>query len=127
MPLPRWLAHINERVFNPMEVSRCARPVLIHTGRSSGEIYWTPFDAHRLPDGYLFIPLYGPRTDWVERPGRVGGTAVPRRPRDRAAVPALGEEEGHLAPGAHNHQFLSGHLERVRVAAHGHPPTGSEP
>jgi len=65
MPLPRWLAHINKRVFNPMEVRRGARPVLIHTGRSSGKTYRTPLDTHRLPDGYLFIPLYGPRTDWV--------------------------------------------------------------
>ena len=66
MPLPRWLAHINKRVFNPMEVRRGARPVLIHTGRSSGKTYRTPLDAHRLPDGYLFIPLYGPRTDRVK-------------------------------------------------------------
>ena len=65
MPMPRWLAHINKRVFNPMEVRRGARPVLIHTGRSSGKTYRTPLDAHALPDGYLFIPLYGPRTDWV--------------------------------------------------------------
>ena len=43
-----------------------ARPVLIHTGRSSGKTYRTPLDAHHLPDGYLFIPLYGPRTDWVK-------------------------------------------------------------
>jgi deazaflavin-dependent oxidoreductase (nitroreductase family) len=66
MPLPRWLAHINKRVFNPVEVRRGARPVLIHTGRSSGKTYRTPLDAHTLPDGYLFIPLYGPRTDWVK-------------------------------------------------------------
>jgi len=65
MPLPRWLAHINKRVFNPIEVRRGARPVLIHTGRSSGKTYRTPLDAHPLPGGYLFIPLYGPRTDWV--------------------------------------------------------------
>ena len=65
MPLPRWLAHINKRVFNPMEVRRGARPVLIHTGRSSGKTFRTPLDTHHLPDGYLFIPLYGPRTDWV--------------------------------------------------------------
>lgn len=65
MPLPRWLAHINKRVFNPIEVRRGARPVLIHMGRSSGKTYRTPLDAHPLPGGYLFIPLYGPRTDWV--------------------------------------------------------------
>jgi len=66
MPLPRWLAHINKRVFNPIEVRRRARPVLIHTGRTSGKTYRTPLDTHHLPDGYLFIPLYGPRTDWVK-------------------------------------------------------------
>lgn len=66
MPFPRWLAQVNKRVFNPIEVRRGVRPVLIHTGRSSGRTYRTPLDAHRLPDGYLFIPMYGPRTDWVK-------------------------------------------------------------
>jgi hypothetical protein len=59
MPLPRWLARINKRVFNPCEVRRGVRPVLIHVGRSSGQIYRTPLD------GYLFIPTYGPRSDWL--------------------------------------------------------------
>jgi deazaflavin-dependent oxidoreductase (nitroreductase family) len=49
-----------------VEVRRGARPVLIHTGRTSGKTYRTPLDAHHPPDGYLFIPLYGPRTDWVK-------------------------------------------------------------
>ncbi|MGA8046920.1 MAG: nitroreductase family deazaflavin-dependent oxidoreductase [Dermatophilaceae bacterium] len=66
MPFPRWLAQVNKRVFNPIEVRRGVRPVLIHTGRSSGRTYHTPLDAHRLPDGYVFIPMYGPRTDWVK-------------------------------------------------------------
>lgn len=65
MPLPRWLATVNKRVFNPIEIRRGVRPVLIHTGRSSGRTYRTPLDAHRVPDGYVFIPMYGPRTDWV--------------------------------------------------------------
>jgi len=39
--------------------------VLIHVGRSSGRPYRTPLDAHPVDDGYLFIPMYGPRTDWV--------------------------------------------------------------
>ena len=65
MPLPRWLAQINKRVFNPREIRRGARPVLTHVGRSSGRTYRTPLDAHPLPDGYLFIPMYGVRTDWV--------------------------------------------------------------
>lgn len=66
MPLPRWLAQINKRVFNPREIRRGIQPVLIHVGRSSGRTYRTPLDAHPLGDGYLFIPLYGPRTDWVK-------------------------------------------------------------
>lgn len=65
MVLPRWLAKINKRVINPREIRRGARPVLIHTGRSSGATYRTPLDAHPLPDGYLFIPMYGPRSDWL--------------------------------------------------------------
>jgi len=66
MPMPRWLAQINKRVFNRIELKRGVRPVLIHTGRSSGTTYRTPLDAHPVDDGYLFIPMYGPRTDWVK-------------------------------------------------------------
>ena len=66
MPMPRWLARVNKRVFNPWEIRKGKRPVLIHTGRSSGAIYETPLDAHPVAGGYLFIPMYGPRTDWVK-------------------------------------------------------------
>jgi deazaflavin-dependent oxidoreductase (nitroreductase family) len=66
MALPRWLARINKRVFNPLEIRRGVRPVLTHVGRTSGRTYRTPLDAHPLPDGYVFIPMYGPRTDWVK-------------------------------------------------------------
>ncbi|MDP2624542.1 MAG: nitroreductase family deazaflavin-dependent oxidoreductase [Actinomycetota bacterium] len=66
MPLPRWLAQINKRVFNRIEMRRGVRPVLIHVGRSSGTTYSTPLDAHPVQGGYLFIPVYGPRTDWVK-------------------------------------------------------------
>ncbi len=65
MALPRWLARVNKRVFNPVEIRRGVRPVLTHVGRTTGRTYRTPLDAHPLPDGYLFIPMYGPRTDWV--------------------------------------------------------------
>jgi deazaflavin-dependent oxidoreductase (nitroreductase family) len=66
MPLPRLLARVNKRVFNPLEMRRGVEPVLIHVGRSSGKTYRTPLDAHPLQDGYLFIPMYGPRTDWLK-------------------------------------------------------------
>ncbi|WP_238009118.1 nitroreductase family deazaflavin-dependent oxidoreductase [Dactylosporangium sp. AC04546] len=76
MPLPRWLARINRRYLNPAELRRGVRPVLTHVGRTSGRTYRTPLDAHALPDGgYLFVPLYGPRTDWV-RNVLAAGTAT---------------------------------------------------
>ena len=65
MAFPRWLARFNKRVANPREIRRGVRPVLTHVGRSSGRVYRTPLDAHPLPDGYVFIPMYGPRTDWL--------------------------------------------------------------
>ena len=66
MPMPRWLAHVNKRVFNPLSMRRSTQPVLIHKGRVSGKTYRTPMDAHPIPDGYVFIPMYGPRTDWLK-------------------------------------------------------------
>jgi deazaflavin-dependent oxidoreductase (nitroreductase family) len=65
MPMPRWWGHINKRVFNPMELRRGVRPVLAHVGRTSGETYRTPLDAHRVEGGYVFILVYGSRSDWV--------------------------------------------------------------
>jgi hypothetical protein len=65
MPMPRWLAKVNRRVFNPIEIRRGVRPVLIHVGRSSGTTYRTPLDAHPVDGGYVFIPNYGPGSDWV--------------------------------------------------------------
>jgi deazaflavin-dependent oxidoreductase (nitroreductase family) len=66
MPLPRWLAEVNKRVFNRWELKRGVRPVLIHVGRTSGKTYETPLDAHRVEGGYIFICNYGSRSDWVQ-------------------------------------------------------------
>ena len=85
MPLPRWLAQINKRVFNRLEIKRGVRPVLIHVGRSSGTTYLTPLDAHPVDAGYLFIALYGSRTDWV-RNVLAAGTAILRIAGDEIAL-----------------------------------------
>jgi deazaflavin-dependent oxidoreductase (nitroreductase family) len=66
MPLPRWLAQINKRVFNKMELKRGVRPVLTHVGRSSGKTYHTPLDAHPVENGFIFILNYGSASDWVK-------------------------------------------------------------
>jgi len=76
MPMPRWLARMNKRVFNPMELKRGVRPVLIHKGRSSGTTYRTPLDAHPVDDGYVFIPNYGPRTDWLRNVMAAGAAGL---------------------------------------------------
>jgi len=65
VPMPRWWTHINKRVFNPAELRRGSRPVLTHVGRTSGTTYRTPLDAHPVDGGYVFILVYGSRSDWV--------------------------------------------------------------
>ena len=65
MALPRWLAQINKRTFNKRELKKGRRPVLTHIGRTSGRSYRTPLDAHPVDGGWLFIPMYGQRSDWV--------------------------------------------------------------
>ncbi len=65
MPLPKWLAQLNKRTFNKLEIKRGKRPVLIHVGRSSGTTYHTPLDAHPVDGGYIFIMNYGADSDWV--------------------------------------------------------------
>jgi deazaflavin-dependent oxidoreductase (nitroreductase family) len=65
MPIPMWIAQVNKRFFNPMELKRGVRPVMTHVGRSSGETYRTPLDAHRVDGGWIFIVMYGPDSDWV--------------------------------------------------------------
>lgn len=51
MPVPKWVAKVNKRVFNPREIRRGNRPVLTHIGRSSGKIFQTPLDAHAVDGG----------------------------------------------------------------------------
>ncbi len=63
--MPRWWTRINKRVFNPAELRRGKRPVLTHVGRTSGATYRTPLDAHAVDGGYVFILVYGSRSDWV--------------------------------------------------------------
>lgn len=84
MPMPRWWAHMNKWTFNPRELRKGRRPVMIHVGRTSGREHQTPLDAYRVEGGYLFVPVYGVQSDWVRNvlaAGsarlRVDGTEVP--------------------------------------------------
>lgn len=66
MPIPKFMARINKRTFNKLEIKRGVRPVITHVGRSSGKAYHTPLDAHQVDNGFIFFPLYGPDSDWVK-------------------------------------------------------------
>ncbi|MGI5159340.1 nitroreductase family deazaflavin-dependent oxidoreductase [Microbispora sp. CA-102843] len=66
MPMPTWWGHVNKRVFNPRAIAAGRWPVLIHVGRISGATYRTPLDAHPVDGGYLFVLVYGSRSDWVQ-------------------------------------------------------------
>lgn len=66
MPMPLWFGHVNKHLFNKLELKRGNRPVLQHVGRSSGTSYRTPLDAHAVDGGYIFILVYGSKSDWVQ-------------------------------------------------------------
>lgn len=66
MPLPKWLGRFNGRMLNPKAVEKGERPVITHVGRSSGRTYRTPLDAFPFDGGYIFFPLYGSDSDWVQ-------------------------------------------------------------
>lgn len=94
MPAPRWLAEVNKRVFNPVELKRGRRPVLIHVGRKSGAVHRTPLDAHPVDGGFVFILVYGAGSDWV-RNVLASGTAELRVGGDRVELhqPRLADRE----------------------------------
>lgn len=109
MPVPRWMAQVNKRVFNKLEMRRGKRPVISHVGRSSGKVYHTPLDAHRTENGFVFILMYTSESDWVKNVLAAGTAelrigkdewklAAPRLiTRDEAARAVLGDVD--LQPG----------------------------
>jgi deazaflavin-dependent oxidoreductase (nitroreductase family) len=40
--------------------------VIHHVGRSSGRSYRAALEAHRVDDGFIFMLVYGSRSDWVQ-------------------------------------------------------------
>ena len=66
MPMPLWWGQINKRVFNPRAVRGRRWQVIHHVGRRSGRPYRTPLEAHRVDDGFIFMLVYGSRSDWVQ-------------------------------------------------------------
>ncbi|NED97041.1 nitroreductase family deazaflavin-dependent oxidoreductase [Phytoactinopolyspora alkaliphila] len=103
MPMPRWWTQINKRVFNPLELKRGTRPVLVHTGRVSGTTYRTPLDAHAVSGGYVFILVYGSESDWARNVLASGRARlqIDEREIELSDPRLLGEDEAEkLLPGA---------------------------
>ncbi|MET8340283.1 nitroreductase family deazaflavin-dependent oxidoreductase [Streptosporangium canum] len=103
MPMPKWWGHVNKRVFNPRAIASGTWPVLTHVGRVSGTTYRTPLDAHPVDGGYLFVLVYGSRSDWVRNvlaadgarlrvDGREVELATPRLVGKDEAFQALSDE-----------------------------------
>lgn len=99
MPMPRWWVHLNRRFINPRAIASGKYPVLIHTGRTSGKTYWTPMDAHPVDGGYVFVLVYGSRSDWA-RNALAAGCARLRVNGEEVALTAprlIGEVEARQA------------------------------
>lgn len=66
MPLPRWLARVNRRVFNPRSVKNGKWGVLTHIGRKSGLERQTPLGPFPSDEGFVFLVNYdSTKADWV--------------------------------------------------------------
>jgi deazaflavin-dependent oxidoreductase (nitroreductase family) len=99
MPMPKWWGQVNKRVFNPRAIASGGWPVLVHVGRVSGATYRTPLEAHPVDGGYLFVLVYGSRSDWVQNVLAAVGARLRVEGREVAlAAPRLvGEDEAFRA------------------------------
>ncbi|MDP4506807.1 PNPOx family protein [Nonomuraea turcica] len=79
---------MNKRVFHPPAVAGGMWPVLTHVGRVSGATYRTPLDAHPVDGGYLFVLVYGSRSDWVQNI-LAAGEALQALPDEIARPPRI--------------------------------------
>jgi deazaflavin-dependent oxidoreductase (nitroreductase family) len=115
MPYPRWLAKVNKRVFNPREVEKGDKPVVIHVGRSSGTVYQTPLDAYPTIGGYVLVVRYGPDSDWVRNTLASDGATLrvgtEEFQLDSPRLVSQDEAVSQLAPGAEPAKdfFKAGH------------------
>ncbi|UWZ35401.1 nitroreductase family deazaflavin-dependent oxidoreductase [Dactylosporangium roseum] len=90
---------MNKRLFNPRAIAGGRWPVLLHVGRVSGATCRTPIDAHPVEGGYLFVLVYGSRSDWVRNVLAAGGARlqVGGREVELAAPRLVGESEAFRA------------------------------
>lgn len=76
MPMPLWWGKVNKRVFNPSALKNGKWKVLTHIGRSSGRVYRTPLEAYEVDGSFVFILVYGSRSDWVQNTLHSGSASL---------------------------------------------------
>jgi deazaflavin-dependent oxidoreductase (nitroreductase family) len=81
----RWLAAFNLAVTNRI-TSRFAAwlpgfGIITHVGRKSGNVYRTPVNVFRAPNGFLVALTYGTQSEWVKNVLAAGGCQLETRGR----------------------------------------------
>jgi len=80
MPIPRWVAHANRYVTNPIARMFAGRvgplAIIEHVGRSSGTAYRTPVIAYPTTTGWVVPMTYGAGTDWQKNLEAAGGGSL---------------------------------------------------
>jgi deazaflavin-dependent oxidoreductase (nitroreductase family) len=100
MPMPKWWGHVNKKLLNPRAIAGGKWPVLIHVGRVSGATYRTPLEANPVAGGYVFVLVYGARSDWVRNVMAAGGARLRVEGREVAlTAPRLVPEDEALREG----------------------------
>ena len=89
MPMPLWWEQINKRVFNPPALRKGKYQVICHVGRTSGQPYRTPLEARPVDDGFIFVLVYGSRSDWVQN---VLASGTAKRETDGVTLDLVGPE-----------------------------------
>ncbi len=91
VPLPRSIARINRdatnHVLGPLARLAPGFGVVEHRGRRTGQVYRTPVNLFRTPDGYLIALTYGVG-DWVRNVVAAGECVVETGGRRRHMVDA---------------------------------------
>jgi deazaflavin-dependent oxidoreductase (nitroreductase family) len=85
MPIPSGVASFNKKVLNhltaPFARHLPGLAIVIHVGRTTGDVYRTPVNVFRRGGGYLFVMTYGPDADWVKNVDAAGACDIETRGR----------------------------------------------
>ena len=70
MPIPKVVTGFNKHVTNKffLVFAGWFKPmaIVVHSGRRSGRLYYTPVMAFPIDNGFLFALTYGNDVDWVK-------------------------------------------------------------